>query len=52
MPSDFETDDTDKDVLSCITVVEKLMPKVTELKMETEKTEEPEKSLFFRNRKS
>ena len=49
MPSDYETDDTDEDVLSCTCcyVVEKLMPKVTELKMETEKTEEPEKSLFF-----
>ena len=49
MPSDYETHDTDEDVLSCTCcyVVEKLMPKVTELKMETEKTEEPEKSLFF-----
>ena len=55
MPSDYETDDTDEDVLSCTCcyVVEKLMPKVTELKMETEKRRnQKNRCVFFRTRKS
>ena len=49
MPSDYETHDTDEDVLSCTCcyVVEKLMPKVTELKMETEKRRNQKTAVFF-----